>query len=90
MLPVVALALLPTGAAAAASAPRTAVAPLSLAAGSELNGFIALGGSDKGQRLRFLPNRKFAAGLVLQNDSQVRSSSRRGRSSTRPAHGSTP
>jgi hypothetical protein len=65
-----ALALTLTGAGAAGSARRTTVPPLSLGGVSELNGFIALGGSDAGQRLRFLPNRKFAAGLVLQSESQ--------------------
>jgi hypothetical protein len=69
VLGVIALALLVTGAATAGSG-RTTVPPLSLGGVSELNGFIALGGSSAGQRLRFLPDRKFAVGLVLQSESQ--------------------
>lgn len=71
VLLVIALALLLAGAASAGSARHTAVSPLSLTGTSELNGFIALGGGSDGQRLRFLPDRKFAAGLVLRNDSQA-------------------
>jgi hypothetical protein len=96
VLLVMALTLLLTGAASAASARRTTVPPLSVGEVSELNGFIALGGSNDGQRLRFLPNRKFAAGLVLKASRRLRLSSRgsrfssrSGRSSSRRAHGST-
>jgi hypothetical protein len=71
VLVVLALALFLTGAAAAGSARRTTVSPLSLGSLSELSGAVALGGSGDGQRLRFLPNRKFAAGILLQNASRA-------------------
>jgi hypothetical protein len=70
MFLIIALALLLTGSATAGTARRTTVPPLSLGSLSEVNGFVALGGGPGGQRLRFLPNRKFAAGIVLQNASR--------------------
>lgn len=70
VLLVIVLALLLAGAASAGSARRAAASPLSLGSLSELSGSVALGGSGP-QRLRFLPGKKFAAGVLLQNDSRT-------------------
>jgi hypothetical protein len=66
-LPVLALALLLAGSAAGSSAGS----PISLGSFAELSGFVALGGGSSGQRLRFLPNRKFSVGIVVDNDSHT-------------------
>jgi hypothetical protein len=74
---VIALALFLAGAATAGTSRHASGSPLSLGSFSELNGSVALGGSSNGQRLRFLPNKKFAAGIVLENTSHDAVSSRR-------------
>jgi hypothetical protein len=70
VLLVLAPALLLAGTASAGSSRGTSVSPLALGSLSELSGSVALGGSGEGQRLRFLPDRKFALGILLQNDSR--------------------
>lgn len=66
-LVIVALALFLAGATTASSGGS----PLSLGSFSEINGSVALGGSSAGQRVRFLPNQRFAAGIVLENTSRT-------------------
>lgn len=63
------VALLLSLAGAAAASPGGS--PISLGSFAEINGSVALGGSDNGQRVRFLPNKRFAIGIVLENTSRT-------------------
>jgi hypothetical protein len=72
VLLVLALTLFLAGAASAGSARHTSPSPLSVGSFSELSGAAAttIGGGKDGQLVRFLPNAKFALGILLQNTSR--------------------